>query len=224
VNRLALRTRVRRQSLVTTAELSDIQINDDLAQGILDVATLYAWPWMRKTGTIALAAGTAEYALPSDLMYLESLIHDNVGAAPLHRTTLDVVKTIYGDSVGSSDLPHLWYQSSDIKIVFVPTPSAIKTVNVHYYATPAATAFDDDTESPPWHIAFHGLLVDFALAEFWEREETVPMAQYYRQKFYEGVERMATFYSQALPPAPLVVGQGISRRRLRKPFQGWPEV
>ena len=225
MDRLSLRNRVRRQSLITTEELTDAEINQDLEQGILDTATLYAWPWMRTVGTIVLADGTAEYNLPADLMYLQNLIHDGVGASSLVRTTLEAVKATYGDSVGDSDLPHLWYQSSDTTIVFVPTPDAVKTVNVHYYAVPdIANDFNDDTSVPPWHPAFHRLLVDFALAQIWESEDQEQRSQYYWEKYGQQVERMAAFYSQALPPSPLVVGQGLNRRSLRRPFAAWPEV
>lgn len=225
MNRADLRTFIRRQSLITTTEISDASLNTDLEQGILDVATQYAWPWMLKIGTITTAAGTPAYALPADLMYIRNLIHDAEGQASLEPTTLEVVKLVYGDNVGSSDLPHLWYQSEPAKITFVPTPSAVKTVNLHYYATPdLATTFNQDTHTPPWHSAFHIILADYALNKIWEREEDYGRASDHLGRYLQGVDRMANYYTQRFPAQPLVVGGGLSRTRLRRPFDGWPEV
>lgn len=224
MDRTALRAAVRRLSVVSDQDTTDAQLNEDFNNGVLDVASQYAWPWMQKTGTITLAAGTTTYALPTDLMYMENLIHDAEGRAPLERTTLAVVKAIYGDDVGSSDLPHLWYQANDKQITFVPTPSATKTVNVHYFATPdVATIFATDAGVPPWHSAFHRLLVDYALMNVWEREEESQRAQEAAGRYLNAVERMANYYTQNFPTAPIVVGGGISRIRRRKPFVGWPE-
>lgn len=223
MNKGELRTRIRRQTLIDSTELSDAEIDQDMEQGILDVASRARWPFLYATDTISLLAATAEYNLPADFMFLEELTHDAEGHAPLERTTQAAVKAIYGDDVGDSDLPNLWYPTTDQKIIFVPTPSAAKTVNITYYKTPDLTLFDEDTEEPPWHSSFHLILADVASAFIWEREEQEEKAGFYWGRYFNGIERMAQFYENRLPAEPLIVGGGTARRRYVRTPAWWTE-
>lgn len=214
--RSELRSWVRRQTLVTTGELSDADLNAILFQGLVDTASRYHWPWTYKTATISLVDGTTNYALPTDLMELDDLVYDGEGpGARLARTSVQAVKAEYGDVVGDSDLPDRYYLSANDQIVFVPTPDAAKTVNVFYYATPASTVFDDDAESPPFHSAFHLALAEYATSHIWDSLEQEDKGGYYLQRYLDTLGRMAAFYDLRLPSEPFVVGGHRGRDRLR---------
>lgn len=211
-----LRAWVRRQTLVSTSELSDSDLNNILRQALIDVASRYQWPWAYATGTIELADGTASYALPTDMMELDDLVYDGEGpGARLARTSLQAVKAEYGDVVGDSDLPDRYYLSAGDQIVFVPTPNAVKTVNVFYWATPALVAFAADGDTPPFHSAFHLALAEFATSLVWDSLEQEDKGGYYLQRYLDTAGRMAAFYDLRLPAQPFVVGGGTGRERLR---------
>jgi hypothetical protein len=211
-----LRAWVRRQTLVTTGELSDANLTIILGQGLIDVASRYQWPWAYATDTIDLADGTSSYALPDDMMELDDLVYSGEGpGARLARTSLQAVKAEYGDLVGDSDLPDRYYLTAGDEIVFVPTPDAIKTVNVFYYATPDLDAFDADGDSPPFHSAFHLALAEFATSFVWDSLEQEEKGGYYLQRYIDTVGRMAAFYDVRLPSQPFVVGAGSGRDRQR---------
>jgi hypothetical protein len=205
---------VRRQTLVTTAELSDADLMALLQQGLLDTATRWEWPWCYAEATIALVGGTPTYNLPADTMWIKALIHDGEGAnARLARTTIEAVQAEFGDSVGDSDLPHSFYLEN-AQVTFIPTPDAAKTVNVHYYATPDLADFDTGADEPPFHPAFHVLLAEYVSALVWESLENDEKMILFTQKYDTTVGRMATFYASTLPAQPVIVGGGIVRHHL----------
>lgn len=223
MTRAELLALVRRQTLVVSGELSDTTIEGDLLQAIHDMSGRYRWPFLKAEATISLVDGTSDYSLPSDLMYLDTLIYDGEGTAPLERTTPEAVKALYGDDVGDADLPHLWYEVDHDTIRFVPTPDAAQDVNVIYYTVFDDTDFDDDAESPPFPAAYHEMVADFAIARFWEREEQEDKASYYWSRYFNGIERLATYYSSRLPAEPLVVGIGSTRYQHRRVPAWWTE-
>lgn len=221
MTRAELRALFRRQTLASTDEISDAEVNADLLQAIHDMSTRYRWPFLRAESTIALADGTKDYDLPSDLMYLVELNYDGEGALPLDKTTSAEVKAMYGDDVGDSDNPHLWYEVDHDTIRFVPTPDAVATVNVFYYKVFDDTDFDADGESPPFPTGFHDMVADFATARFWEQEEEEERAGYYWQRYFNGVERLAGFYASRMPSQPWVVGGGVFQARRNRVPAWW---
>jgi hypothetical protein len=214
MTRVELLARVRQQTLISSTELTDAAVNALLLEGLYDIAGRYPrWPWAFTSGSIDIAAATSSYALPATLIQLESVAHTGLGATPLVLTSKEAVLRQYGEVPGSG-LPTRYYQSGQ-NIVFVPTPdNSAQNVSITYFAFPASTTFDADTELPPFAVAFHQILADYAIATIWEREELEEKAQYYWARYFDGVERMAKFYQIQLPAISLIVGGGYLQDRL----------
>jgi hypothetical protein len=52
-----------------------------------------------------------------------------------------------------------------------------------------------DGQSPAWNAGYHWLLVSYALARIWEREEYFEQATVEFERFYSGMSDMALFYN-----------------------------
>lgn len=211
-----LRTWVRRQTLITTAELADLALNSILGQALLDAASRYQWPWAYTTVTIPLVDGTTSYDLPDDIMFLDELVYVGQGPTRLARTSIQAVTAEFGAEVGDSDLPDRYYlDAAGAEITFVPTPDAAQDITAYYFATPDLDDFDADGDSPPFHAAFHLALAEYATAKVWDQYEQEDKGGFYMQMYLDTLNRMAIFYDLRLPAQPFVVGGGMGRERLR---------
>jgi hypothetical protein len=214
---------IRQQTLIEEYELDDTAIEAYLTQGLLEIASLFEWPWTEAFDAISLVDGTPAYDVPADFMQLKNLSYVGQGRTQLAPTTqLDVVEE-FGEIVGDSALPDRYYYAGG-QIHFVPTPDAAQDVTIFYYATPDLQDFDADSDEPPFHGAYHLVLAHYGIARVWEYMEFFDRAGKAEGEYYSMIDRMANFYSIQVPRGPLVVGGGPNYAvRRRKPYVGWPE-
>lgn len=221
----AIRAAARRQTNLTTADISDADLLTILNEGLREVATQHRWEWLFKSSTLTTVANTAEIALPADFMFMGMVQEDGTGNEPLQNISFSEYKYWYGDNASTSSTGTLFYIRYDDgtgKIGIYPTPSANATDNydIFYYRTP--TELSAGTDVPEFDARFHSLLVDYAAYRLWEREEYFDEAERSFQKYARRLREMMQFYNTRYKERRFIYGDGTRNRRIdvRRRF-GW---
>ncbi|MEY4429857.1 MAG: hypothetical protein RLZZ182_2546 [Pseudomonadota bacterium] len=137
--------------------------------------------------TLATVGGTQYVTLPTDFLEMENIgLSDTSPPAQLHVVTPEVMDELY--PAGYSTAQPVVYTIVGDKLLLGPTPDAVYTVTLDYYARFAALSGASDTN---WLLTYHpGIYLFGSLAEAmpWvDNKETISL---YEQKYMAEVEKL----------------------------------
>lgn len=168
---------------------------------------------LQKRATTTLTVGTAEYALPTDIMKLYTIVVDKTR---LDIYTLQQYQTQNFDAAesGRPMMAYVWAG----KYTLWPTPDQAYSVEVDYIKDPDDIPVVTDTSSdaiiPAIPTTYHGRLVDYCLAQVALQDDNQEMYAVKLEEFKTGVKRLAdqTEQEEALYPtisiSPRDMGDG----------------
>lgn len=221
----AIRAASRRQTNLSTADISDADLLTIVNEGLREVATIHRWEWLFKSGTLTTVADAAEIALPADFMFMGLLTIDGKNNEPLQNISFSEYKYWYGDNASTASdgtLFYIRYDDGTGKIGIFPTPSTSTTdkYDIFYYRTP--TELSTGTDVPEFDARFHSMLVDYASYRLWEREEYFDEAEKAFQRYGRRLREMMVFYNTRYKERRFIFGDGTRNRRfdVRRRF-GW---
>lgn len=226
MNLTALLAAVRRQTNLTTADVSDADVTAILNEGIQEIASLKRWDWLYTDSTISVTAGTVEYTLPADFNFMGFVMQDSLSNGPLLMLSHEEYVYRFGDNPSSGSQARYFYLRMDdgvSKIGFYPTPSATSTdeYKIFYYKNPTELAAGGD--EPAWDASLHNILVDYAAYRLWEREEYFDETQRAFSKYARRLNDMMRFYKMRGKVNRFIVGGGAYFGGYRDPrvHYGW---
>lgn len=221
-DRSDIRDWVRQHTLVEEDDYADSKVDNVINQALRDLSTQFHWPFHQASDTVTLVTGTANYSLPTDFAHLIAAIRSDCACKLKEVTPQDAWSTWKADAE-SSKPDHFYLWGSEIRFVPIPTSDSLPTVELYYYRHPST--LDNDDDEPEFDPQFHLVLAEFAAAKVWEREEDLARSEYYMERYFQGVERMARYYLNRADDYPLVIGGGTSRTSLvPKGRSPWLEV
>ncbi len=211
MDRTALTNAVRRQTNLTTSDVSDADVFAVLNEGINDVSSLTRWPFLYKSATISVTASTVEASLPADFRMMGTVMVDGKRNSPLIQISHDEYLYRFGDNATSQADGRYFYLRFDDgteSIGFYPTPAATESdhYDIYYYRSP--TELSGSSDEPEWDSQFHPILVDYAAYRLWEREEYFEEAQSAFQRYVRRFADMVRYYNMRNHTNRLIVGDG----------------
>lgn len=215
--RTLIRDWVRSQSMTETDDLADTKLDAILNDGIYNIATLFDWPYLATSATIAFVADQQAYTLPADMQKISKVVVTD--GKVLNEVSPNRIWDTYGDSFPSQTTPTMFFLWGDT-INFVATPSVSSgSATIYYFKEP--TILTDDAHEPEFAEQFHMILAEYMLQKVWEREEDFAKADVHAKAFLGGVERMARFYLNRSSDHPMVFGDGQKIRTSLYPNMPW---
>jgi hypothetical protein len=155
-------------------------INDALA----DIARTTHLPLLEKTTTITTAAGTAAYTLTSDRVRLLAVVD---GA---QNRLLDEVEITWIDEAGdASGRPQVFAEYGS-NATFWPTPDGVYSLTVRYSSKSATLTSDSANVTSVIPDQYAYMVVSFARARAFAREDDVQMAQFWRGEYERDLLRL----------------------------------
>ena len=211
MDRAALTAAVRRQTNLTTADVSDADVFAILNEGIQEISGLERWDFLYKRSTLTTVAATAEITLPADFQFMDFVQEIGKSNGPLLQISFQEYSYRFGDDATSSATARYYYLRHDDgtqKIGIYPTPSASTTdkFEIFYFKQPTELAATDD--SPEWDATHHNILVDYAAYRLWEREEYFDEAERAFRRYTRRLGDMVRFYNKRDKVHRFVVGDG----------------
>lgn len=172
------------------------EAEDNLLAAMEDLNIAWDWDFLRKTTTISISAGTADYDLPTDFraVYTARLTSNARHLVPFRQRDYDRATWTQtsGTPVGynlypSSTVEALDPQHTKMSIRLIPTPSSSDTLSIKYYRrtvvyTALGMTLDVPRQFQYWAIyqaksmllADHG--AEFDRAAFWQRKANKMLA------------------------------------------------
>lgn len=222
----ALIAAVRRQTNLTTADVSDADVTAILNEGIQNIASLRRWEFLYTDSTISVTANTVEYTLPADFNFMGLVMQDALSNGPLLMLSHDEYVYRFGDNPSSGSQARYFYlriAGGTQKIGFYPTPSATAASEylIYYYKNPTELSASSDV--PEWDASLHDVLVDYASYRLWEREEYFDESQRAFQRYGRRLGDMMRFYKMRGKVNRFIVGGGAYFGGYRDPrvHYGW---
>ena len=144
------------------------------------------------TANATVYSGQMSYSLGVDTLDIETVLYDDGVAGTDRYTMLDKIdpKDLYAKSRGSSSgRPALWFQwGSAVNLWPVPGDDQNGTsITAFYVANPAALT--STTSAIPTPYYFDSAIALYAAAKFYEKDSREAKAVYYKNLFYQEVER-----------------------------------
>lgn len=109
MNVTAIYAAIRRQTNLTTSDISDADLLTILNEGLREISTHTRWEWLAESGTLTTVASTAEIALPADFMFMRLVQRAGTGDEPLQQMSFDEYKYWHGDNASVSDSATHYY-------------------------------------------------------------------------------------------------------------------
>lgn len=218
-NRAEIRDWVRQHTLIEEDDYADSKINAVINQGIRDLATQFDWPFLQTSYSFNVEEGQSAYPLPADFSHLAAAVRSSSGDVMVEITPQEAWSEYGGDR--TSDNPRFFYLWGN-EFVVAPAKSGERPMAVTLYYFRHPHVLSADTAEPEFDAQFHMLLAEFAAAKVWEREEDLTRSNYYMDRYYAGVERMARYYLKRTDHFPLVIGE--PRKQRSGPRMPWLEV
>ena len=146
-----------------------------------EIASVRDWPWLEGTDTFNTAAGTAQYALPSDWQATRGLL---VGGDPAH-----FVNVAEGDDYEDWDQSEArWSFTVDAdQITIYPTPGDVIACTHRYVKEEADLS--TGTDEPLLPARFHWMVVHLAASFVHSRMGDLPQASFHRSQYEELMSR-----------------------------------
>lgn len=206
-----------RQLLLETLEIEE----EDWPQPLMDAAIAEGydrilaentrWPWLEERWEVPVAAGSSTVPLGDSAEPIAEVVSVRVGGDKLVATDEDSALEAWGD--GKTGRPREWSRWSN-ELNLWPATSTDITVHVQGYRSPRpfVSLGGWEPDLPP---EMHWLLMDWALANEFQRQEDTEMMMAYRQKFDLQLSQVKRRVLTPPVPLPLVVGGDGARMRGR---------
>lgn len=165
------------------------RINSFLNDAQSAIARTVEWYGEEGISPLVLVNGTSTYAWPADMAKIRSVI--TLAADPSPNQELQRVALADIDRSPASS-GHPWYYAVDgPNLHLFPTPdSATYSLELRYWKLPPSMVNDSDVPAIP--ADYHNILIYFALARCYERDDDVTMSQYYDGQFKKAVAGLKT--------------------------------
>ena len=124
-----------------------------------EIALEDRWPWLEKSGTVTLVAGTQSYALPTDLRTVMA-VYDDQSHDYDPGSIRDLALFNRSDDVPSQFGFGYFFGTEGSNIFVAPTPTTSGTLTVRYIAN--ETALSGDSDSPLLPASYHQAVVELA--------------------------------------------------------------
>jgi hypothetical protein len=171
VNVGEIKTRVKRQF----GDESSVQVTDDdivrwINDGQREIATVND-EVLETIATTAITSGTADYALPEDMLRLRTVRYGNrkIQGLTLQEAEEKIVNYEDPASYKTGTPEYFWIYAN--RITLYPTPNLTDSDNLKLYYTriPAAVAIDADI--PELHAKYHSAIIAYVLQQAYEMDE-----------------------------------------------------
>lgn len=206
-----------RQSLrdmleVETEDWPDALIDASIREAYERIAARETrWPFYEVKRQIPVAAEQPSFGLENNT--LREVTSVRIGTDHLSYTTSDTAEYRWGESTGKPREFSRW--GDDLELW--PTPAADYTVSVRGYR-PANDFSNAAGWEPDLPTEFHALLLDWALANEYQRQDDPEMMSTYRNKFEEQLASLRSQFMSTPTPQPIVMGGGSRMRQVPSPF------
>jgi hypothetical protein len=148
---------------------------------------------METSEDVTLANGTMSYSLTASHFDIESVLHDNGDSTDKHRyrflSKVDPRLMTDSQKISAAGRPQFWWQWDD-GLYLWPVPGADEdgeTVQVFLIEKPDALTATTDSIPTPYYLDSTILL--YAKAKYHEKQEKETRGTYYRNLFYQELER-----------------------------------
>src|SRR5699024_10442471 len=168
------------------------------------------WPWLEDRWSVVVPAGTDTVSLTQAGDTIREVVSLRVNGEKLQHTDEDTAAVKWGTKEGSLREWSRW--SNEVNVW--PTPVTNTTVEVQGYREPRPFESLGGWE-PDLPREMHWLVLDWALANEFQRLEDVEMAMAYRAKFDTQLRSVKRQVLSPPAPLPLVVGGDGARIRNR---------
>jgi hypothetical protein len=188
-------------------ELTQDQVSDTTAASLLRIKKYLNlaqkqvagarenWRGLQSSSTFTTVAGTEEYTLGTDVYKIRNVrITDTDKESVLQEVNFQEQVEQYPETTDDSQsTPFRWYISDEVaglpqKIKLFPIPDAALEVTYDYYTN--VTDMSDINDVPFFPARWHHVLVDFACARYFERDQEFTSASYYETKYRNGLQEL----------------------------------
>ncbi len=212
MDRDAILSAVRLQTLIEITNVSDADVVLIMNQGIDEISISHYWPFLEASTTQTLTSSTQTYSLPSDFEYMVAVVDDDFdNTIPYIDPETYFIR--FGNDTGNSATVFNFYTIWEDKIYLTPTPSANDTDRLKLYYYKSGTQLSTGGTSPDWHEAFHPMLVEYCKWKLWEREEYYAQSERAFVVYQRYLASMVDWYVRRAKRMPAVAGDGIFRPR-----------
>jgi hypothetical protein len=163
----ALRTAIKAHGFEADTDTQQLEFLNAIQRKI---AGAHPWDWTRATATVAVVAGTSDYARPSDTSRLRSvrLVYGTVLEELSHVDYEELLNARERSPLGYTAVPTAWSFVAPASIALWPTPGAAGTLTVRYHRVPPALTAGADVPILP--AEYHDILVVGACQMMAQRE------------------------------------------------------
>lgn len=221
MNLTALIAKVRRETLVTSTDVPDASITEELNNAYHVTQAAFSWPWTHGSYTLTTTANTQSYDMHNGGLKVRRVlgIVEIDERVRLYEMSPQEAWNRFGGKPPENNRATSYYVW-DEKIWLLPKPPAVpafaaNTYTVYVEQQPADLSAGGDL--PAFTAQFHHILADWAAARIWEREEDFEKAERAMARFREGLEGMARYYLNPGAEVVTVMGERRSRRGVSDP-------
>lgn len=207
--RATLRNYVREETLIESTDLANSVLNDVLDRAIYDVATRFDWPFLGASVQVTTIAGDQAIKMPSDWMRTLSVVRNGRRTQLAELSFREAMEYYGGDPPESSEAKLFFIFNGELYLLPVPSSGELDAYTHYYLKQPTLMA--NDTDTPEWTDEFHDVLVPFAVAWVWRREEDLTKATDAEERYRARLNDMAAFYLNQAADSPYVWGQRTKR-------------
>lgn len=165
----------KRADMENSTFCSDTEVDGYLNEGITELHDLlraaFGDEYFEKDTTLSTVAGTATVALPADFLALTGLWWDAGASEPIRLDKYNPVdaRVSFATNGWAWGYP-VFYRIQSGNVRFVPTPSAVHTVRMHYIAAPTRLVADGDLLDG--YSGWEDYVVWHAVMKMRDKEET----------------------------------------------------
>ena len=192
----------RARTLAPTATVTDAIVTEWINQGFRTLQSMFDWSWMQDTEQVTSTAGSGSVALTKNWKRLTRVKEDGASFVLTWTPYDELLHRFPNDA--RKGRPS-WWSMSGGKLWLGPVPDSARTYDIAGYAYQSDLSAGTDT--PPFDAQQHHLLVDFAAARLWERDEDFHRAAYYMRQFDTQVASMLAAERAQGEQRPSILGE-----------------
>lgn len=203
-----IRTKVREVVDMDSTDISDALLSMYITDGYDRIITLERrWPFFEKSWTLTTVDGQAAYPIAGigdgDVREITSVLDSSAGGIRLTLIDHADGEALWlgaNDQAGTPRHFSIWQQS----IYLWPKPDGARTLSLRGYRKP--TDWESDaTAQVDADDRLHQALVYYAIANVYQLQEDLEVAQFYRQSFDESVRLAVSDILRVPSHRPLVL-------------------
>lgn len=208
MNLSEIRTKVREVVDMDTADISDALLAMYVIDGYERILALDGrWPFLEKSWTLTTVADQGSYLISGigsgTVREITSIVDPAAGGIRLTLIDHSDGEALWlgaGDQSGTPRHFSVWEQSLHLW----PKPEEAITLNLRGYRKPTAW-YDNASTEVDADDRFHQSLVYYTIAQVYQLQEDLEVAQFYRQSFDEAVRLAASDVLRVPSHRPLVL-------------------